>query len=90
MQREIINEKPRIHNRDISPATYPHNNSKIVVKGTLTDKSHKKFLLSWKIKEPDPNEPACLSSRIQPQNQGQFMGNHVRTWPYQKIEVSLF
>ncbi len=41
MLREIINEKSKIHNRNISLAIYTHNNSEIVVEGTLTDKSYK-------------------------------------------------
>jgi hypothetical protein len=53
MLSEIINTKPRIHSRNISLATYPHNNSEIVVEGTLTDKSHRKiFTIMGAIKEP--------------------------------------
>ena len=59
MLKKSINEKSRIHNRNISLATYPHNNSKIVVKGTLTDKSHKNFYYHGKLKSQTPmNRPA--------------------------------
>ena len=53
MLSEIINGKPKIHTRDVSLATYLHNNSEIIVEGTLIDKSHGKiFDIMGKIKEP--------------------------------------
>ncbi len=53
MLSEIINGKPKIHTRDVSLATYLHNNSEIIVEGTLIDKSHgKNFDIMGKIKEP--------------------------------------
>jgi len=63
MLRKSINEKLRIHNRNISLATYPHNNSKIVVKGTLTDKNHKNFYYHGKLKSQAPmNRPVYIAA----------------------------
>jgi hypothetical protein len=53
MLKKIICEQPRIHNRNISLATYPYKNSEIVVEGTLIDKREKKiFNIMGKIQEP--------------------------------------
>ena len=53
MLSKIIHEKPKIHTRNISLSTYPHNNSEIIVEGVLTDKSHQDiFSVLGKIKPP--------------------------------------
>jgi hypothetical protein len=53
MLKKIIREQPRIHNRNISLATYPYKDSEIVVEGTLIDKREKKiFNIMGKIQEP--------------------------------------
>jgi hypothetical protein len=53
MLSKIINDKPKVHTREISLATYPHNDSEIIVEGILTDKSHGKiFNIMGKIREP--------------------------------------
>ena len=40
MLNTIIENKPKIHTRDIKLATYPHNNSRIIVHGTLKDRRY--------------------------------------------------
>jgi hypothetical protein len=51
--KEIINQKKSIHNRNISLVTYPHNDSEIIVEGTLMDRRGKKiFNILGKVVEP--------------------------------------
>ena len=53
MLKDIIDQKKSIHNRNISLVTYPHNDSEIIVEGTLIDRRDKKiFNILGKVVEP--------------------------------------
>lgn len=53
MQKKIIGNRPKIHERNINLATYPHGDNEIVVEGTLIDKRKIKiFDIMGNIKEP--------------------------------------
>jgi len=53
MLKDIIKDKPKIHTRNISLATYPHNKTEIIVEGILLDKSYQKiFTIAGSVKEP--------------------------------------
>ena len=53
MLKDIINDKPRIHTRNISLTTYPISKTEIITEGILLDKSYQKiFTIAGNVKEP--------------------------------------
>jgi hypothetical protein len=53
MLNKIIENKLKIHTRDISLATYSHTDSKIIIHGVLKDQRHVKIWnLAGEVKEP--------------------------------------
>jgi hypothetical protein len=53
MLNEIINNKTKIHTRDIQLATYPHSDSKVIIHGILKDFRYTNvFDITGKIKQP--------------------------------------
>jgi hypothetical protein len=40
MLKEMIQEQPKIHSRNICLTTYPHTNSQMLVQGTLEDRRY--------------------------------------------------
>ncbi|MCK5685000.1 DUF2889 domain-containing protein [bacterium] len=53
MLNTIVNNKPKIHTRNISLATYPHTDSRVLIHGVLIDERHIKiFDITGNLLEP--------------------------------------
>jgi len=53
MLKNLINDKPRVHTRNIRLATYPHTDSKVLVHGELKDIRYiPVFDITGEVKEP--------------------------------------
>lgn len=67
MLADLINDRPRIHTRDIRMTTFPHENSEVIVAGELIDTRYIQiFDITGKLLEPGTIHHIRLFCRIAP------------------------
>ena len=67
MLADLINDRPRIHTRDIRMTTFPHENGRVIVAGELIDTRYIKiFDITGNILEPGTIHHIRLFCRIAP------------------------